>query len=139
MKGGTPHGASADHTRREVEAEVVRHHQVIERWLSGSAGKEEFDRFAEAHAVEFTLTTADGATLDRARVLKEVEGLHGSAPGLRIAIQQVRLVASEGPLLAVAYQEWQPAATRQSTVLLRRRGTALLWLHLHETWLRPSP
>ncbi len=34
----------------EIEAEIVRHHRVIERWLAGVADADEFAVFAGAHA-----------------------------------------------------------------------------------------
>ncbi|MFI6925169.1 DUF4440 domain-containing protein [Nonomuraea spiralis] len=114
-----------------VEAAIVRHHEVIERWLSGVAAREEFARFADAHAPGFTLITPDGRTLSRDQVLTEVEALYGRAPGLTVEIRHVRIVASGGDLLVAAYQEVQPDRTRQSTVVLQDTK----WLHLHETWL----
>ncbi|GAA0937206.1 DUF4440 domain-containing protein [Nonomuraea longicatena] len=123
----------------EIEAEIIRHHRVIERWLSGAATAEEFGSFAEAHAGGFTLTDPDGTTLTRAQVLARVEGLHGAAPGLRIDIRRARVVASEGPLVVAAFEEWQQNAVRQSTAILLRDGAQLRWLHLHETWMPPSP
>jgi hypothetical protein len=123
----------------EVEAEIVAHHRVIERWLSGAATAEEFGRFAEAHAAGFTLTAPDGTTLTRAQVLERVGGLRGAAPGLRIDIRRVRVVASAGPLVAAAFEEWQRDTVRQSTVILLREGADLRWLHLHETWTALSP
>ncbi|MEV3984511.1 DUF4440 domain-containing protein [Nonomuraea sp. NPDC049758] len=114
-----------------VEAEIVRHHEVIERWLTGAAAREEFARFADAHAPGFTLITPDGRTLTRDQVLAEVETLHGRAPELTIEIRDVRIIASDGALVAATYQEVQPDRTRQSTVVLQ----SATWLHLHETWL----
>ncbi|MFF4189766.1 DUF4440 domain-containing protein [Nonomuraea sp. NPDC001831] len=115
----------------DVEAEIVRHHAVVERWLTGVAAPEEFARFADAHAPGFTLITPAGRTLTRDQVLAEVEALHGRAPGLTIEIRDVRIVASHGALVAATYQEVQPDRTRQSTVVLQ----SATWLHLHETWL----
>ncbi|MFC3980421.1 DUF4440 domain-containing protein [Streptosporangium jomthongense] len=114
-----------------VEAEIVRHHEVIERWLTGALAREEFATFADAHGPGFTLSTPDGPTLSRDQVLAEVEALHGSAPGVTIEIRNVRIVASEGAFVVATYQEVQPDRTRQSTVVFQ--GTT--WLHLHETWL----
>nr|WP_311132297.1 DUF4440 domain-containing protein [Nonomuraea gerenzanensis] len=114
-----------------MEAEIVRHHKVIERWLTGAAAPEEFARFADAHAPGFTLITPDGRTLSRDQVLAEVEPLYGNAPGLTVEIRHVRFVASEGALLVATYQEVQPDGIRQSTVVFQ----GAKWLHLHEVWL----
>ncbi|MBB5081430.1 DUF4440 domain-containing protein [Nonomuraea endophytica] len=116
--------------------EVVRHHRVIERWLSGEPGQE-FAEFERAHADAFTLTGPDGRTLEREQVMRQVRDLRGAAPGLRIEIRDVRVVAESGPLLVAAYQEWQEGGARRSTVVFRRAGEELRWLHLQETWLNP--
>ncbi|WP_433237631.1 DUF4440 domain-containing protein [Streptosporangium sp. CA-135522] len=114
-----------------VEAEIVRHHEVIERWLTGAIAREEFATFADAHGPGFTLSTPDGPTLSRDQVLAEVEALYGSVPGVTIEIRHVRIVASNGSLVVATYQEVQPDRTRQSTVVFQDTT----WLHLHETWL----
>ncbi|MFI6297220.1 DUF4440 domain-containing protein [Nonomuraea sp. NPDC050790] len=120
-----------------VREEVVRHHEVIERWLSGEPGQG-FEEFERAHAEGFTLAGPDGRTLDRGQVLRQVRELRGAAPGLRIEIRDVRVVAAEGALLVAAYEEWQQDGARGSTAVLRREDGGLRWLHLHETWL-PAP
>lgn len=124
-----------DSTSGLVEAEIVRHHQVIERWLTGAMPHADFAMFADAHAPGFTLVEPGGRTLSREQILAEVSSMHGKVPGLTIGIGEVRVVASGSPLLAATYQEHQPGRSRQSTVLFHRDGARLLWLHLHETWL----
>ncbi|WP_246267000.1 DUF4440 domain-containing protein [Nonomuraea typhae] len=116
----------------------MRHHRVIERWLSGEAGPGEFAALAGAHADGFTLVGPGGVTLTRDQVLAELERLRGAVPGLRIEIREVRVVAEEGPLLVATYQERQPGNARRSSVVLRRTEAGLRWLHLHETWLPAS-
>lgn len=118
-----------------IEAEIVRHHRVIERWLAGRAAREEFARFAGAHGPGFSMVTPDGRSLGRERVLAEVEGAYGSVPGLVIEIRHVRVVAASGPLVVAAYEEWHGGRGRTSTAVLRMDGETPSWLHLHETWL----
>ncbi|MEV0390556.1 nuclear transport factor 2 family protein [Nonomuraea sp. NPDC050643] len=119
--------------------EVARHHRVIERWLSGAADRAGFGAFADAHAPGFTLAGPDGTVLSRGDVLTLVEAAHGTAPGLTIAIEGVRVVAESGDLVIVAYEEWhRTGRTRQgrrATAVLSRAQDTWRWLHLHETWL----
>ncbi|MFI6503783.1 DUF4440 domain-containing protein [Nonomuraea typhae] len=132
--------AGAEVVSGPAGAEIVRHHRVIERWLSGEAEPGEFAALAGAHADGFTLAGPDGRILTRDRVLDELRRLHGAVPGLRIEIREVRVVAEEGPLLVAVYEERQPGNARRSSVVLRRTEAGLRWLHLHETWLpAPSP
>ncbi|MFI6316302.1 nuclear transport factor 2 family protein [Nonomuraea sp. NPDC050556] len=112
------------------EAEIVRHHRVIERWLTGAADPSEFAAFERAHAPGFTMITPAGRTLSRAEVMEWVRGAYGSAPGLRIEITDVRTVVQEGPLTVCVYLEWQSGASRTSTVVLR---DGVSWEHLHES------
>lgn len=120
-------------TREEVEAEIVRHHQVIERWLTGEIDAADFALFETTQAPGFTMVAPGDRAQNRAEVMAEVEAAHGSAPGLRIEISDVRVVAEHGPLIVAAYKEWQHGTARNSTVVLRREGDRLSWLHLHES------
>ncbi|MEV0146833.1 MULTISPECIES: DUF4440 domain-containing protein [unclassified Nonomuraea] len=117
----------------EVRAEVVRHHRVIERWLAGTVPRDEFARFAGAHAPAFTLAAPDGRLLSRAEVLTEVEAMYGGVPGARIEIRHVTVVAAAGAVVVAAYEEWQGGAGRRSTAVFERRPGGLSWLRLHET------
>ncbi|MER5422340.1 DUF4440 domain-containing protein [Streptosporangium roseum] len=159
--GGTARGTVAGSVRgtdagrsREADAaaacraEIVRLHEVIERWLSGRAPRtaEEFDAFADAQLPGFTLSGPDGSSLTRDQVLAWVEAAHGRTPGIEIRIREVELVAADGPLLVAAYQEWQRGTgadrNRRSTAVFLRDPAAphgLRWRHLHETWMPETP
>ncbi|MFI6706525.1 DUF4440 domain-containing protein [Nonomuraea sp. NPDC050478] len=118
-----------------IAAEIVRHHQVIERWLAGTAARDEFARFAGAHGPAFTMVTPDGRALARDRVLAEVEAAYGTVPGLVIEIRDIRVVAGEGSLVVASYEEWQGGRGRRSSAVLRADDGAPVWLRLHETWI----
>ncbi|ACZ91710.1 DUF4440 domain-containing protein [Streptosporangium roseum] len=141
---------AADGRSREADvaaacrAEIVRLHEVIERWLSGRAPRtaEEFDAFAGSLLPGFTLSGPDGPSLTRDQVLAWVEAEHGRTPGIEIRIREVELVAADGSLLVAAYQEWQRGTgadrNRRSTAVFLRDPAAphgLRWRHLHETWM----
>jgi hypothetical protein len=124
-----------------VRAEVVRLHALIEGLLTGA--ERDVAEFALAHAADFTLTEPGGRTLDRGEVLAMIEGARGAVPGLRIAIEDVRVVAADGAFVAAAYREVQTRAdgsgeVRAATVVFARDESAphgLRWRHLHETWV----
>lgn len=120
---------------RTVQAEVVRHHEVIERWLAGTAPRASFGRFAEAHAPGFTLAAPDGRLLSRAEVLAEVEAAYGRRPDARIEIRDVTVVAAAAGVVVARYEEWQHTEGRRATVVLDHGPAGPRWLHLHETWL----
>ncbi|MFI6883531.1 DUF4440 domain-containing protein [Streptosporangium canum] len=134
--------------RAACRAEIVRLHEVLERWLSGRAPRtaEEFAAFARAHLPGFTLSGPDGSSLTRDQVLAWVEAAHGRTPGIGIRIREVELVAADGPLLVAAYQEWQRGTgadrNRRATAVFLRDPAAphgLRWRHLHETWMPEPP
>ncbi|TDD18768.1 nuclear transport factor 2 family protein [Nonomuraea diastatica] len=133
----------------DAEREVIRHHRVIEEWLTGAADRAGFESFAGALAPDFTLVGPDGVAMTQGEVRAWVEGSHGSAPDLRITIRDVRVVAESGDLVVAAYEEWHrtapgghapsPAARGRRATVVFRRGPGLRWLHLHETWLAAPP
>nr|WP_237534293.1 DUF4440 domain-containing protein [Streptomyces sp. SID3343] len=116
-------------------------HVLVEGLLTGA--ERDVAEFARAHAVDFTLTEPGGRTMDRDEVLKMIEGARGAVPGLRIAIEDVRVVAADGAFVAAAYRETQTRAdgsgdVRAATVVFEREESApygLRWRHLHETWV----
>ncbi|MET8332982.1 hypothetical protein ABZV14_02605 [Streptosporangium canum] len=150
---GSAHRAGAGGSREAADgaacrAEIVRLHEVLERWLSGRAPRtaEEFAAFARAHLPGFTLSGPDGSSLTRDQVLAWVEAAHGRTPGIGIRIREVELVAADGPLLVAAYQEWQRGTgadrNRRATAVFLRDPAAphgLRWRHLHETWMPETP
>lgn len=124
-------------------AEVADHHEVIEQWLTGASLNPEecFAGFAAAHAPGFVMIDPDGRELARPDVLAGVERAYGSAAGLRIEIDDVRVVAADLRVVVATYRErhvpGDPVGVRRATVVfIRDRGArhGLSWLHLHETW-----
>ncbi|MFI6982675.1 DUF4440 domain-containing protein [Embleya sp. NPDC050154] len=138
---------SVSESRRTVDdavvcrAEIVRLHELIEGLLTGA--NRDSGGFALAHAPGFTLVEPGGGTLTRPEVLAMVDGARGAVPGLRITIEDVRVVASTGEFVVAAYREVQVRAdgggdTRAATVVFERDASTehgLRWRHLHETWV----
>ncbi|NRQ36146.1 DUF4440 domain-containing protein [Nonomuraea sp. NN258] len=115
---------------------MVRHHRVIERWLSGAADPGEFAVFADAHDPGFELCAPDGRVLGAQDVLAEVRAAHGRAPGLTIDVRDVRVVAEAAGLQVVTYEEWHDGTSGRRATAVLSRGR---WLHLQETRLPGGP
>ncbi|MFF7243403.1 DUF4440 domain-containing protein [Embleya sp. NPDC008237] len=133
-----------EHDAVACRAEIVRLHVLIEGLLTGAGG--DAVGFALAHAPDFTLVEPGGGTLSRPEVLAMVEGARGVLPGLRIGIEDVRVVASASEFVVASYREVQVRAdgggdVRAATVVFERDASAvhgLRWRHLHETWVERS-
>ena len=132
----------------ELHARCAAHidelHRTIADWLTGRSPRtpEAFAAFADAHTADFTMVPPDGALLRRAELLPGFEVAHGSAPDLRIGIEDVQVVHADEACVVAMYEERQDTtggrtACRRSTVLLTRDPSAPYGLrsrHLHETW-----
>ncbi|MDT8436181.1 MAG: DUF4440 domain-containing protein [Gemmatimonadota bacterium] len=125
--------------------EIEELHRWFEDWLGGRIPADDGGRLEVALAPAFTLVTPGGDERSRFEVIDAVRKARAARPGLRIRIRDPRLLAVEGELVAVSYEEWQESGGeprgRLSTALLRRRGpdAGLEWLRVHETWITPAP
>ncbi|WP_186356821.1 DUF4440 domain-containing protein [Streptomonospora sp. PA3] len=128
-----------------VRAEAERLHAVIERWFAGSSAAADADAelFARAQAPDFSFVGADGGTAERQAVLEAFAGARGRSPGLRIRIEDVRLVAADREVVVGSFLERHldapGARSRRCTAVFRRDPDTphgLRWLHLQETHTR---
>ncbi|MGV9303052.1 nuclear transport factor 2 family protein [Nonomuraea sp. NPDC003727] len=132
-------------TLEAARAEVERHHEVIERWLTGRGPRTDLDAFTSAHTPDFTFVTPDGETLTMPHLLAMIEPAHGAAPALTIEIRNVTVVAEAGTVVVATYDEHHlgpDPRDRRATVVLVRDAAAphgLRWRHLHETWIQQKP
>ncbi|WP_158542933.1 DUF4440 domain-containing protein [Phytoactinopolyspora halophila] len=143
--GDVMDGGAVPHDGQTVETaageEIVRLHRIIERWLHGPAGEDDFEPFSDALASGFTMVVPDGALLDRERVVADVRAVRGSEPGLEIHIHDVAVVAADASVVVATYREEHRGSasdrSRHATVVFVRDEhalTGLRWRHLHETW-----
>ncbi len=130
----------------QVEAarrEIVELHSFFQNWFRGIAKLETFERLERALAPTFELITPNGRCLDRSAILDGVREDYGTDAEATLEIRHVRLLAMTDTLSTFSYEEWQgrdgaPSKGRISTVIFRAAAStpnALLWLHVHETWL----
>lgn len=126
--------------------EIERLHVFFVDWFSAAVdGDEEtlkcglLDRLDD----EFTLIAPSGKLLKVEALANGLRAAHGSNPAFRIAIRNVRVRIADNGLMLATYEEWQRNARasipadngRISSVVFRRTGDELCWLHVHETWL----
>ena len=122
--------------------DVLSTHILIRAWLSGEAA-------APAHCAEllarfspaFTMVAPGGKQLDSAGLTTFFRAAGGSRPGLQMRISDLVLIQESAAGATVSYREFQslPGAEnteRLSTVVYEKTPAgALLWRHLHETWV----
>lgn len=88
---------------------------------------------------EFVLVSPRGVIDEREELLDSIRDAHGKRSGFEIEIEDVQVRHQFGDVIVATYQEWQESSAdttgRLSTVVFRREGSKLRWLHVHETWL----
>ncbi len=121
----------------QIEAEVVRHHQDLARWLGSEAEDSLLDTFRQMHSPEFSLVTTDGTQLDLAHLTKALAGARNAQPGLTISIEEYELVIHTDQVVVCRFLERHSVggARRVTAVLVPDRSAryGVRWLSVHET------
>jgi hypothetical protein len=124
--------------------EVLEFHRALEEWLRGDKPhtRAETARMERALAPGCVLIAPGGVLDSRDSLLSRLFLAHGSAPDMRIQVEDFAPVWAEGSMALVRYVEWRHFAGqttgRYSTVLFRSERDApagVVWLHIHETWM----
>ena len=122
--------------------DVLSTHALIRDWLSGEAT-------APAHCAQllarfspaFTMVGPGGKQLDHAGLTKFFRAAGGSRPGLQMRLSDLVVIQDSAAGASVSYRECQSLpggenTERLSTVVYDKTPAgALLWRHLHETWV----
>jgi len=129
--------------------EIHRLHQAIEGWTTGALPntEEAFAAFAGAFAPNFVIINPNGKAEAASHVVPRFRDRHGERSrdfSIRITNEEVHDVTGDRAL--VTYREhWLHRAEEQSVILSSAlmqadadRPGGFAWLHLHETWMRPS-
>ena len=122
--------------------DVLSTHALIRDWLSGEATAPEhcaqlLARFSPA----FTMVAPGGKQLDHAGLTAFFRAAGGSRPGLQMRLSDLVLIQDSAAGASVSYRECQSLpggenTERLSTVVYDKTPAgALLWRHLHETWV----
>lgn len=128
--------------------EIHRLHRAIAGWTTGALPntEEAFSAFAGSFAPAFVIINPNGKAESATHVVPRFRERHGERSrdfSIQITNEDVRDISNNRAL--VVYQEhWLHREVEQSVIL----STALMqvdsngpggfiWLHLHETWMRP--
>ena len=126
--------------------EILELHEFFESWMTG--GKADFPRFSRVMAGDFEMISPDGSRMDRDVLLSRMRDLRGTlAPDeFTITVKNIRVRSLAPGLFLAGYEEWQTRGAetkaRFSTAVFREKPehpNQVEWVHVHETWLRPSP
>ena len=130
-----------------IEAEIVQLHQFFQDWYNGEIelSEENFSRLDDVLAKSFELVSPEGRILERNPLLDGIHQAHNTRKGMRIWIEDVRVLHWFDELVLATYNECQDyedkTTVRLSSVLFRNKSNTpngLEWLHVHETWMDPS-
>ena len=128
---------------RPIE-EITALHAEFGRWLRGE-GEEDMSRIESALAPDMTFVTAQGAIIERERLMADIATTFGSRQ-LRIRIENPTAHWSTSDMILATYEEWHEHADyitgRQSTAVFRidpDGPNGVRWRHVHETWIEPPP
>ncbi|TCP44757.1 hypothetical protein EV191_11942 [Tamaricihabitans halophyticus] len=126
-----------------VLAEVERQHARLARWLGTDCGSEVLDELRRSHLPQFEIITIDGHLLRVDQLFDGLAGAGNAAPGLRIDIDEIGIVAQTTDLVTVRFRETHSRAgdvsQRLVTAVLRKDAGAphgLRWQYVHETAVR---
>ena len=129
-----------------VRREVEDLHAFFVGWFGGTLDESAFDeRFVPRFSPELVFVPPAGQLLGLSELSEGIRSGHGTNPRFRVEIRNVQIHhVFEGHVVAT-YEEWQrnalastpPDNGRRATVLFGV-GDALLWKHIHETWVPPE-
>lgn len=123
--------------------EIVELHQFFEDWFNGNIPDTDvqFQRMDDVMDTSFVIVMPDGKRVTRDPLLALLKKSHGKRAGIRIWIESVQVLVSEGGIVIAEYEEWQEengeTTSRVSTVVFREKADApngLSWVRVHETW-----
>ena len=122
--------------------DVLSTHVLIREWLSGGAtAPDHCAALLARFSPDFTMVAPGGRQLDRAGLAAFFQGAGGSRPGLQMRLSDLVLIQESAAGATVSYRDCQSLpggehTERLSTVVYDKTPTgALLWRHLHETWV----
>ncbi len=123
-------------------------HRCFEAWFNGRVPRtpEVFNRMETVLGEAFVIVMPHGGKLARAPLLKVLYEAYTGRPGIRIWIENIRVLEEDHALVVAEYEEWQEeggeTTSRHSTVVFSRNDAmpnGLEWLRVHETWFEAPP
>ena len=141
LQGGQPMNEAG--LEQELRQDIEGLHEFFVGWYNGNLPPAAFEtEFVARLAPMFTIIMPSGVELGMDSLSSAMRESFGKNPGFHIEIRNVQLIHSDANTAIASYEEWQrteqggleSVSGRVSTVVFSR-GTALRWLHVHETWL----
>jgi hypothetical protein len=128
----------------KIENEIVQLHQFFQDWFNGDIEPSEgqFARLDDVLAENFSMIAPNGNIIEREPLLERLRLAHNSRQGMRIWIENVRILRWFDTMALATYEEWQEiqgqVTSRLSSVLFQEvehTPNGWQWLHVHETWM----
>ncbi|NVZ69020.1 DUF4440 domain-containing protein [Pseudomonas costantinii] len=123
--------------------EVIQTHVEIEQWFAGVAPQGTLQRLLARFSPEFSMIApATGTRVNTAGVNALFTRLGGMRPGLKITLSELAGIDQHARGATVTYREHQiddsgAQTDRRATVVFEKLADgALLWRHLHETFIK---
>jgi hypothetical protein len=123
--------------------EVIQTHVEIEQWFAGVAPESTLQNLLARFSPEFSMIApATGTRVNTAGVNALFTRLGGMRPGLKITLSELAGIDRHARGATVTYREHQiddsgTQTHRRATVVFEKQASgALLWRHLHETFIK---
>jgi len=124
-------------------AEVIQTHIEIEQWFAGTAPEGTLHTLLARFSPEFSMIApTTGARVNAAGVNALFTRLGGMRPGLKITLSELAGIDRHARGATLTYREHQvdhsgTQTDRRATVVFEQQASgALLWRHLHETYIQ---
>ena len=127
---------------RDFFDEVIQAHVEIEQWFAGTAPEGTLEVLLSRFSPDFSMVTPAGKQLDFALLNQLFSQAGGKRPGFKISLSEFAGIDRHARGATVSYREQQVDGSgaqtdRRSTVVFEKQASgALLWRHLHETFLQ---
>ncbi len=123
--------------------EVIQTHVEIEQWFAGVAPEGTLQNLLARFSPEFSMIApATGTRVNARRGQRSVHSPGRNAPGLKITLSEMTGIDRHARGATVTYRELQvddsgTRTDRRATVVFEKQASgALLWRHLHETFIK---
>jgi len=127
-----------------IEREIIELHAEFEHWFRGE-GPTDLDRVELVLAPDFAMVRPDGSLVRRSQLMIDLAQARGSRH-LDIGIEHPEMIWQSRDSCLATYEEVhhhdEYTTRRRSTALFHRSDIApngVIWQHVHETWIEPSP
>jgi len=126
------------------QKEIEDLHVFFENWLAGKAAKTEevYSRFSDSVDDSFNLISPNGVSMSRKELLPSLYQSHGKRKDVQIWTKKKKLLAQNGDILVVSYEEWQKENNEDRGIVSSavfiidpEKPNGVRWLHVHETWI----